>query len=72
MRVEIKQDSWNLNSLDEIVEKMMNAKAKIALMSCFYTCETDQYGAQGNYLLATKSYAQNSSLRDPRAEESKT
>lgn len=57
MIIEIEQRGRKLVSFKKIVEKAVMAKAKSALKSHSYTCETNEYCAQGSRLVANKSYA---------------
>lgn len=71
MRVEIEQCGWGLDSLDEIIKKTINAKAKAAFKHWFYTCKTNQYCTKGSTLSAIKYYAQQLLIKNPKAEISK-
>ena len=44
-----------LDSFEEIVEKAVNAEAKVSLKLYFYTCKTNQYCLQGSRPYATKA-----------------
>lgn len=71
VKIKIEQYSWELDCLNEIVKKMVDTKAKTAIMPPCYTCETNQYYAWANRLAVTKSHAQDLSMKNSKVEEQK-
>ena len=54
----MEQRGRELNSFKEIVEKTVDAKAKVALKPRFYACDTDQHCLWGSRPSAAKTSAQ--------------
>ena len=48
VKVEMEQQDQELNTFKELIEKIVDAKAKTALRPRFYACETDQYCFPGS------------------------
>lgn len=71
VRVEKKQHGQEIDSCDEIVEKVVAAKAKPTLRSQFYICKNNQYSLRDSCLATTKSYIRGLLIKDSRAKESK-
>ena len=58
VRVKIEQRGRELDSLNKLVKKAVNAKDKTTLWPCFYACKTDQHYFRGSWLSTAKASTQ--------------
>ena len=72
VRVEMEQRGRKLDSFKELVEKAIDAKAKAALRTRFYACETNQHCLQGSRPSAAKTSTQGQPMKDSRVEKPKS
>ena len=73
IRVEIEQRGHELDSFEELVQKIVDAEAKAALQPRSAACETAQHYLWGTWPAnSTAAKSQGSPIKDPRFEEQKT
>ena len=70
--VEMEQRGRELDSFEELVEKVVDAEAKAALRPCSYARKTDQHCLRDSWPSVAKANTQGQPMKDPRVEEPKS